>query len=81
MRSSNAALSSRSAPGCRPPSPYVVSRKGFDRDFCRRLDSLSRRASSIRAVTVVWDSAESFLTSANRSSGMRTVVLMHKNIS
>lgn len=49
MRSSNTALSSRSTPGCRPPSPKVVSRKGLGRDFWRRLETLSRSASSTPA--------------------------------
>lgn len=81
MRSSSAAVSSRSTPGCSPSLPNVVGWTGWDFCLRLRLASLSRRASSIMAVTVVRDSAASFLSWIRRSSGKLIVVLIHQSIS
>ena len=81
MRESKAAESSRSTPGWSPPPDAVVSLTGVRSSVFRWRASISRNASSITDVNVLFERAASCLTSTNRSSSSRMVVLMHQSIS
>jgi len=81
MRSSKAALSSRSMPG-RTLSPLKVGIRNFRRCAKEsRRERVCRRLSSIRAVKVVPFSAANFFASVKSRGSRRTVVLMHQDIS